>query len=141
MRTFYIFSINNNFYSLYRNNNKELFDILKDISKLTINDVNYATSVFYQVNKNINKNLIDKRIFIDYHREIFYTKKKEVHIYNNLYTDELSFMEIKNNYIKIKTNKNFSSFFKILENYDKNFFVCDFKKNDYFFLSSVKTLV
>ena len=141
MRTFYIFSINYNFYYLYRNNESELFFIIKDLSKLSSDDLVYATNIYYQINKNIDKFYIDKRIFIDLHKELFYKKIKDVHIYNDSYSNEVSFMEIKNNYIKIKSNKYYCTFFKILDPFNKNYFVCDFNNNDYFFLSSIKTLV
>ncbi len=70
-----------------------------------------------------------------------YKKDKDKHIYNNLYLDEETYMEIKSNYIKIKSNKDFSYFFRVLLNYDLNYFVCDFTNQDYFFLSSLKMLV
>lgn len=141
MRTFYIFNINDNFLSLYKDSPTSLFNILKQIYKIAPNDINYAMNIFYQVNDEIPKEELDRRIFIDYHQDMPYKKNKDLHIYNNMYLNEDSTMEIKHNYIKIKSNKDFAYFFKILISYNLDYFVCDFKNKDYFFLKSIKVLV
>lgn len=141
MRTFYIFNIHDNFYTLYKDTPSSLFNILKQIHNLMPNDLVYATNIFYQVNNRIDKESLDQKIFLELHQEMPYKKDKDKHIYNNLYLDEETYMEIKNNYIKIKSNKDFSYFFRVLLNYDLNYFVCDFTNQDYFFLSSLKMLV
>ena len=141
MRTFYIFNINDSFYSLYNESPTSIYNVLKQISNIMPNDSKYATNIFYQINKNINKQEMDKDLFIKMHQDYTYKKLGDTHIYNDLYLDEVSIMEIKNNYIKIKSNKNYSFFFKYLGEYKYNFFVCDFKNKDYFFLSKLKNLV
>jgi len=141
MRTFYIFNIQDNFYSLYKDTPSSLFNILKQIHNLMPSDLVYATNIFYQVNDFIDKEMLDRKIFLELHQELPYKKDKDRHIYNNLYLDEETSMEIRNNYIKIRSNKDFSYFFRVLLNYDLNYFVCDFKNQDYFFLSRLKMLV
>ena len=141
MRTFYIFNIHDNFYTLYKDTPSSLFNILKQIHNLMPNDLVYATNIFYQVNNRIDKESLDRKIFLELHQEMPYKKDKDKHIYNNLYLDEETYMEIKSNYIKIKSNKDFSYFFRVLLNYDLNYFVWDFTNQDYFFLSSLKMLV
>lgn len=141
MRTFYIFNIQDNFYTLYKDTPSSLYNILKQIHNLMPNDLAYATNIFYQVNNGIDKEKLDRRIFLELHQELPYKKDQDKHIYNNLYLNEETYMEIKHNYIKIKSNKDFSYFFRVLLNYDLNYFVCDFKNQDYFFLSSLKMLV
>jgi len=141
MRTFYIFNIQDNFYSLYKDTPSSLFNILKQIHNLMPSDLVYATNIFYQVNDFIDKEILDRKIFLELHQELPYKKDKDRHIYNNLYLDEETSMEIRNNYIKIRSNKDFSYFFRVLLNYDLNYFVCDFKNQDYFFLSRLKMLV
>lgn len=141
MRTFYIFNIKENFYSLYKDTPSSLFNILKQIHHLMPSDIVYASNIFYQVNDQIDKEMLDHKIFLELHQDLPYSKKKDIHIYNNLYLDEVTTMEIRHNYIKIKSNKDFAYFFRVLLDYDLNYFVCDFKNQDYFFLSSLKTLV
>ena len=50
-------------------------------------------------------------------------------------------MEIRHNYIKIKTNKDLSYFLKVLVSYQLNYFVCDFKNQDYFFLNGIQAYI
>ena len=141
MRVFYIFSINDNFYSLYKDTPSSLYNILKQISSIMPSDIGYANNIFHQINNSIDKNTLDRRIFLDLHQEMPYSKRGETHIYNNLYLDETTTMEIKNNYIKIKSNKDYAYFLRTLLKFVSNYFVCDFQNHDYFFLSSIKTLV
>ena len=53
---------------------------------------------------------------------------------NNL--TENTKLTVYNTYIKIKTNKNITDFFRVLEN-EENIFICDFNNKDYFWLSKV----
>lgn len=141
MRVFYLFNINDNFYSLYKDNPSSLFNILKQVHLLSTDDLVYASNIFYQVNDVIDKENLDRRIFLDLHQDMPYSKRKDTHIYNDLYLNLESTMEIKNNYIKIKSSKDCTYFFRVLLNYNLNYFVCDFQNHDYFFLSGLKSLV
>ena len=141
MRTFYIFKINKNFYSLYKENPTSLYNILKQISTLMKNDINYAYSIFNQIAEPIDKNTLDRKIFIDLHNLMPYNKKEDIHIYSNMYLDEETKMEIKDTYIRIDSNKDIAYFLRVLDKYNDEFFVCDFKNKDYFYLSDVKILV
>ena len=87
MRTFYIFNIHDNFYTLYKDTPSSLFNILKQIHNLMPNDLVYATNIFYQVNNRIDKESLDRKIFLELHQEMPYKKDKDKHIYNNLYLD------------------------------------------------------
>ena len=70
-----------------------------------------------------------------------YIKKDNNHIINNIYKDEVSILKAKRAYILINSNRSYTDFFNILATENKNYFVCDFKNKDYFFLSSIKMLV
>ena len=63
-----------------------------------------------------------------------YKKTLNKHVLNNL--TENTKLTVYNTYIKIKTNKNITDFFKVLEN-EENIFICDFNNKDYFWLSKV----
>lgn len=66
---------------------------------------------------------------------MIHTKKTlNKHVLNNL--TENTKLTVYNTYIKIKTNKNITDFFKVLEN-EENIFICDFNNKDYFWLSKV----
>ena len=141
MRTFYIFNINDNFYSLFKSNEIDIYKTIKEISNISKEDILFGYNIFNQVCSLINNKFIDKRIFIDYHTCITYTKKDDTHIYNDINKNEIAYMQIKTTYIIIKSNKDYPSFFKILSKFNYNLFVCDFKNKDYFFLKNAKILV
>lgn len=141
MRVFYIFKIKDEFKYLYKDNNSTLFNILKHIYNLPINDLKYAKTLLSQIVEDIDKEKLDRDLFIKLHQKIPYSKRGEIHYMNNLYKNEISKLIVKNKYIKIETETNFSSFFEILKKLDNNLFICDFKYLDFFYLDRIKTLV
>ncbi len=141
MRVFYIFKIKDEFKYLYQDNPSQLYNIFKQIYFLGKDDINYGENIYYQLIDPIDKALLDRTLFIKLHKDIPYSKKGQTHIMNNLYKDEVSRLIIKNTYMKIETESNFSSFFHYLPLLLDNLFVCDFSYLDFFFLSRIKTLV
>ena len=140
MKVFFVFDIKSEFVSLYKDNQLILFDILRQIYCLDRNDVLYGYNLLNQLVKNIDKDVIDREIFIKYHRNIPYSKDGNVHYYNNLYRDEVSRMIVSKRFIKIELEQKKSTFFEIINKYSSNYFVCDFDNLDYFFLKDkVKT--
>ena len=138
MKVYFIFDVKEQFISLYQNNYRVLYNILRQIYYLDREDVNYAYTLFRQLVNTIDKNTIDRDIFLKLHRDIPYSKRGNVHYINNLYKDEVSRLTIKNSYIRLETEQLNSSFFEVLKKYSSNYFVCDFKNYNYFFLSSSK---
>lgn len=136
MKVYFIFDVKEQFISLYQNNYRVLYNILRQIYYLDREEVNYAYTLFRQLVNTIDKNTIDRDIFLKLHRDIPYSKRGNVHYINNLYKDEVSRLTIKNSYIRLETEQLNSSFFEVLKKYSNNFFVCDFKNYNYFFLSS-----
>ena len=141
LRTFYIFKIRDEFHNLYLNNPKNLYTLLKHLYYLKKKDLNYGFSLFNQLIVPIDKERLDRDIFIKYHREMIYSKNGNDHIINNLYKDEVSILSIKKAYILIDTSKNYSSFFKVINNLGNDYFICDFKEQDYFWINDIKMLV
>lgn len=136
MKVYFIFDVKEQFISLYQNNYRVLYNILRQIYYLDREEVNYAYTLFRQLVNTIDKNTIDRDIFLKLHRDIPYSKRGNVHYINNLYKDEVSRLTIKNSYIRLETEQLNSSFFEVLKKYSNNFFVCDFKNYNYFFLSN-----
>lgn len=118
-----------------------LFEILKQIYYLGKDDILYGKNLYNQLTTSISKEKIDRALFIKLHQEMPYSKRGDIHIINNLYSDEVSRLIVKNTYIKIETESSFSSFFQYLVEYSNNFFVCDFEFLDFFFLDTIKSLV
>ena len=136
MKVYFIFDIKEQFISLYQNNYRVLYNILRQIYYLDKEEVNYAYTLFKQLINGIDKNMIDRDIFLKFHKDIPYSKRGNVHYINNLYRDEVSRLIVKRSYIRLETEQLNSSFFDILKKYSNNYFVCDFKNYSYFFLSS-----
>ncbi len=138
MKVYFIFDVKEQFISLYQNNYRVLYNILRQIYYLDREEVNYAYTLFRQLVNTIDKNTIDRDIFLKLHRDIPYSKRGNVHYINNLYKDEVSRLTIKKSYIRLETEQLNSSFFEVLKKYSSNYFVCDFKNYNYFFLSNSK---
>ena len=141
MRTFYLFKIKKEFINLYKDNYKILYDSLRRIYSMDKKEVQYGYNLLFQLIDIINKDDIDRHLFVKLHNKMFYTKQDNDHIINNLYKDEISILKIKNIYMRLEVNKDYSMFFDILYNKHDNYFICDFINDDYFFLRDVKVLV
>ena len=136
MKVYFIFDIKKEFKNLYKGNERVLYNILKQIYYLEKNEVEYGYNLFNQLINKINKNDLDRKIFIKYHQDIPYSKRNQTHYINNLYKDEISRLTIKSSYMRLEVENNSKTFFEILSNFSENYFVCDFKNHDYFFLTS-----
>ncbi len=141
MREYYLFRVKEEFKMLYQENQVILYQIFKQIYQLPKEDVEYGYSLFHQLTKKIEKEKLDQELFLKLHGSIPYSKKGDTHFVNNLYQDEISTLKVKHTYIHIHSNKNFTEFFTILQQFDHNYFVCDFQNQDYFFLENIKVLV
>ena len=117
-----------------------MYEILKQIYCLNKKDLNYAIQVFSSLTDKIDRDYLNRKMYLKYHKEMVYTKTEKEHIINNLYKDEVSVLTVKNSYLLITTNQNNTSFFQILDQYASDFFICDFSNMDYFWLSSLKML-
>ena len=134
MKVYYIFKIKEEFIKLYNDTPSVLYNILKTIFYLDKQEVEYGYNLFTQLIIPFKKDDFDRKLFIDLHQDIPYSKRKNVHYINNLYLNEVSRLVVCNYYLKLEVEQNFSSFFKILNRENKNLFVFCFKKTDFFFL-------
>ncbi len=141
MRVFYIFDMKPEFKTLYHGNESALYGVLRGLYYLNHDDIMYGYNLFQQLTNRIDKNSIDHILFVKMHQDIPYSKRDGKHRINNLYKDEISILEVKRSYIKIEAEQEGTSFFEILSSINKNFFVCDFELQEYFFIDGLKTLV
>jgi len=141
MRKFYIFKVKKEYQNLYQKKPANLDYILKYLYYLKPGESNCGIELFFQLIQMIDKNELNRKIFIKYHNKKVYSKVRELHIINDLYSDEISTLKIKSSYILLESKYNTSSFFYILLKESDAFFICDFENQDYFWLSEVKTLV
>lgn len=137
MRIYFIFKIKDEFISLYKDNQRVLYNILRQIYYLDKSEVTYGYNLFSQLILPIDKNKLDRDLFIKFHQDIPYLKRNDVHIINNLYKDEISRLTIRKCYMKLEIEQKFSSFFNIIGKYSDNLFVCEFYYHDFFFLNEM----
>jgi len=138
MKEYFIFSIKKDIYKLYKDNPRALFLILNRIYYMKAIDINYGQNLFEQIANFLNKESINNYLEKSLSDRIMYSRTNNEHVINNLYLDEISVLTVKNTHIKIESNKK-SSFLELLKKHDDNFFVCDFKEQEYYFLKK-KTL-
>ena len=141
MRIYYVFDIRSEYVDLYKETPNSLYNVLHQLYYMRKKDLEYGFNMFKQLANRIDKDEVDKNIFLKLHNKMTYVKKKDNHIINNLYKDEVSALKVKYSYILINTNKSYTEFFNVLALDNRNYFVCDFINNDYFFLSNIKILV
>ena len=75
--------------------------------------------------------MLNEYIYYEFKLKYGYKRNGNKH---NLNTSENSTLQINNYNIKLITENNYSVFFKYLNNYNNNLFVCDFENMDYFWL-------
>lgn len=136
MRVYYLFKINDSFSKLYYNKTYYLYKMLEQISKSSQNDFIISYRLFSQMATAYNKVEINSNIYKAFEYNDKYMKTLNKHILND--GVEKTKLTVYNTYIKIRTNQNLTSFFKVL-NKEKNIFVCDFNNKDYFWLSKVSS--
>ena len=140
MKVYFIFDLKDEFIKLYSGNERVLYNILKQIYCLDKEEINFGYNLFSQLTNFINKPEIDRKIFLQFHQDIPYSKRGQIHYINNLYKDEISRLEIKRSYIKLESEQTTSTFFSILKNFSPNYFVCEFNTQDYFFLTAEEAI-
>lgn len=126
MKTFYLFSINNMFLTKYNKKTISTYKILNNIYK------NYDEKLFNKFTTKINKEKIDIQIYLNHRNDFYYYKKNNKHIIDN--ANEYVEMEINNNFITIKTNKENNTLLNDLINMKEKLFLIDFENKNYFWL-------
>lgn len=138
MKEFYIFKIKDSFYKLYKNRPSELFNIYNRIYRMKKSDKEYGYNLFCQISDFITKDEINKYLKETYSKKIMYTYNDNEHIVNNIFLNEISILKVNNSNIKIETNINNPLFITDLKKIKGYYFVCNFKDQDYFFISKKK---
>lgn len=134
MKVYYIFKLKDEITELYKDTPSVLYNILRNIYYLDREEVDYGYNLFKQLTLPVEKNRLDRELFIKFHGDIPYFKRKDIHYINNLYKNEVSRLSISKSYLKLEVEQNFSTFFRILKDEDNNLFACSFQKCDFFFL-------
>ncbi len=138
MRTFYIFKIKEEFATLTKNNPYHLFKMFSYIYNLEQSEINKGADLFFKLTIPFPSKKLDITLFKKYQDNYFYTKFKNVHQINNLYSKEESKLIVHNNFLVLKSNLIRPTFLQVLQE-EKNLYLCDFENKDYFWLESITT--
>ena len=121
---------------MYKNKPFKMYKMLEEIYHTKNNDVVLTYKMFEQIAKSFNKKEVNEYINSYLKDQKFYMVSNNIHVISN--SLEYSKLSVSNSNIKIKTNINYTSFFKIIEGYNDKIFVCDFINKDYFWLNNIK---
>ena len=135
MRVFYLFDLKDDFYNMYKEYPYKLYKMFEDIYLTSKYNKNLAINMYEQINSKYNKNFINNYLKNKNKLDIYYYNKDNIHIISNRYN--YSKLLVNSYYLKIKSNLNFTNFFKHINSYSNNIFVCDFDNNDYFWLEKI----
>ena len=119
---YYLFIIKDNFFD---NNDKYLYDLLYKLKVMNKENYNYGISLYYNVCK-----LFDTNLLINYINSKYKLKQKN----NKFYLDKYNYFEIRKSCCVINNNKYLREILCIFYIYNKNIFICDFNNNKYFWL-------
>lgn len=128
LKTFYVFKLNKNYSYVAKRNPENIFILLNSIYTYKKGEVIIAFDLFNEVCAPINKDFFNKYYYDKLKIYDEYTIFKNVHMYNNYLSGEISKMEVNISHIKIKSNMSDNIF---LINLFDNLFICNFKTNYY----------
>lgn len=122
MKKYYIFAINREYYEIYNKNKHVLYNTLKNLYELDLDSLNYGISIYNQLCVPINREILES-----YYQDFKYVDNRFV--VNN------SLIEINNSCIIVLTRNLTLNTLRHLHFYNYPLFVCNFKNNQYFFLT------
>lgn len=121
-----MFKLNKNYISVAKNNPYNIFILLNSIYTYKKSDIIVAFDLFNEVCIPINSDFFDKYYFESLKEREEYTKFKNIHMFHDYFTGEVSKMIVNISHIKIKSNQEENIFMsKLIE----GLFICDFNNN------------
>lgn len=135
MRTFYVFNVNDYFFTMYRETPYRIYEMLEDIYHIKNYDLRMTVRLYGQMVCKINKLMMNEYLYNNYSMYKDYDRECNTHSISTNY--EYSRLVVSNTHLKIKTNRNYPLFFESLNRYNNNIFVCDFENKDYFWLDKI----
>lgn len=135
MRTYYVFKINKYFSYVYKNRPYKIYKTIEEIYHVKEYDMVLTYKIYEQVAITFSKVKLNEYLDSVYRENNFYQKNNNIHIYSNNY--EYTKLVVTNSNLKIKSNINNPIFFKDINDFYDNIFICDFVNKDYFWLDKV----
>ena len=138
LKTFYLFKLKANYINVAKTTPNNIYILLNSIYKHNKKELYIAFDLFNEICLPINNEFFNDYIYKKLRSSEEYTKFKNIHMYNNYFTDEVSKMIVNKSHIRIKSNFN-DNIFKINLNDLGNLFICDFDNGYYdYFLNKEK---
>ena len=116
-----------------------MYEMLEDIYHVKNYDIKVSSRLYGQMVNRVNKVLMNEYLYNNYCGYADYSNQANSHIISTNY--EYSKLVVANTYLKIKTNRNYSTYFEHLCKYSNKIFVCDFINKDYFWLDKISCTV
>lgn len=136
MRTFYIFKIKKEIAILTKEIPYNLFKMIENLYYLDSSYTDLSFNLYNNLFSIIDKEYVDNRLNNLFKNNRHYEFSEGIHIINNKYKPEESYLKVYKSHIILKSNVIYPS---LLVNYlsSDNLFVCDFKYKDYFWLNEI----
>lgn len=128
LKTFYVFKLNKNYSIVSKRHPENIYILLNSIYRYKKGDIQVAFDLFNEICISINSDFFNKYFFDKFNSFDEYTKFKNIHMYNNYLSGEVSKMVVNRCYIFIKSNIDNNIF---IDNLTNDMFICDFKNKYY----------
>ena len=128
MRKYYIFMIKSTYYDMYMKNNHILYQTLKTLSNISIDNSNYGLELYSQI-----CDLFDTKRIKQYFENINSKKEKNKYIVD--FCNQITTFYVRKSCLVCITENNIPSILRVLTYYYPYLFACDFENEDYFFLN------
>ena len=130
MKTFYLFNLKKEYISIAKKTPNNIYILFNSIKNHNKKDISSAFHLYNEICLPINNEFFNFYIYKKLNGLDEYSKFKNIHMYYNYFTDEVSKMIIYKSFIRIKSNIRENIFINSLSDIN-NLFICDFD-NDYF---------
>lgn len=130
MRTYYLFVVNMQYYSLYQRNPDSLYEILSELFTLKSEHYQYGLSIFKQICEPIQVSFLEQYLKSKYEEKAFI--RKHTFSLKNLK------IQLRPSCIKISSKYNLPKILQLFYYYNPCIFVCDFQNQDYFWLERIR---
>lgn len=131
MKKYYLFVIKNEYYKIYRKNPSILYKTLEKLFMLEKYDFSYGISLYNQLCQPFGVKLLNNYITSRY--KCYYINSKIIQLKSLI---EKTFIQVGYATTIVFTDTNFPEILKVFNTYNRKIFVCEFDKNEYFWLNS-----
>lgn len=135
MRVFYIYNVNDFFCSIYDKYPYKLYKMLEEAYHTNKHNIVLSSNYYEQITNKFNKLYLNNYIFANNKIDSYYYRKNNIHIISS--REEYSKLMVSSYCLKLKSNLNYPTFFKNINTYSDNIFICDFENQDYFWLNKI----